>query len=292
MQIISTCRFNFSGASASLSISGRLPSTLRTCAIMLISRAVLVWWALHCSCLLVSSARADRARYSRSITVDDPYSIYDESHASSTKMIASRIFQVVKLSTQSICCGSCLYLGFSFAKRLLSRKPQREDGLLANAYVPLRMHNDSDARIVQIKSDVDEVWNAILGIHNKQKELEERLEKQNASASDDLTVSQSPSDVDQLLEQLETSTASLRDRFDDVELVTAKLQSKLTSLQDDIDFQVKLRVSEELASISQRIEALEAEKKADHTKIVQRIDQLKRLVVDTLREQSSQSNET
>ena len=89
------------------------------------------------------------------------------------RIAQNNVFRVFDQVNRVVGCSTILFCAYKFGKRILQRNnPKIENIGQESAYIKLE-----DEVLQKLKSDNEEIWNAILNLHNAQSELKDEVEK-------------------------------------------------------------------------------------------------------------------
>lgn len=135
-----------------------------------------------------------------------------------------------KLTTQFLSYGSIAYLGFSLSRKLVHMnrsmlKSCRSHSMLQDEE---RIRNETvSTAVTELKSELLEIWNAILNIHNKHNEFRENL------ASIQLNAEERKQEISQV-ESIDEEVSELKSRLEVLSKALNSLDRKLgTKLQQE-----------------------------------------------------------
>jgi chromosome segregation ATPase len=147
--------------------------------------------------------------------------------------------------------------------------------------------NETAQAIADVKNDVAELWSAILNIHNKQKELGDKLEKIDSTTTSKLEKMQR--DLSSI-QSIEDAVEELRDQLDSWKETVSALQSDVASRSESSSFDEAVSsLTNKMELLSQRIQFAELNAKKMEETLLRRMKQFfvacKDMILGTVQEE-------
>lgn len=199
----------------------------------------------------------------------DGYGYFDQPYAVDSRPQRSDGWKMVaKSSVRMLGYGSLVYVGYSFARKVMQQSPH------VHELRPSAQHhhmNETAQAIADVKSDVAELWSAILNIHNKQKELGDKLEKIDSTTTNKLEKMQR--DLSSI-QSIEDAVEELRDQLDSWKETVSALQSDVASRSESSSFDEAVSsLTNKMELLSQRIQFAELNAKKMEETLLRRMKQ-------------------
>lgn len=213
----------------------------------------------------VKPYRSPTASYDGSL---EGYGYLDRPYAVESQPRVNVGWKMAKTSVRMLGYGSLVYVGYSFARRLVQHTP-----LINESQPSVVQHNMNETAqaIADVKSDVAEIWSAILNIHNKQKDLGDKLEKLDSTLTQKLEKMQK--DLSSM-QSIEDVVEELRDQLDSWKDAVSNIQSDIASRSESSQFdEVVKSLTNKMEVLSQRIQFAELNAKKMEETLLRRMKQ-------------------
>lgn len=214
----------------------------------------------------------------------DGYGYFDKPYAVESHPQRRDGWKLARSSVRMLGYGSLVYVGYSFARKLLQQSPSIHE---LRPSVQHHHMNETAQAIADVKSDVAELWSAILNIHNKQKELGDKLEKIDSTTTNKLEKMQR--DLSSI-QSIEDAMEELRDQLDLWKETVSGLQSDIASRSESSSFDEAVSsLTNKMELLSQRIQFAELNAKKMEETLLRRMKQFfvacKDMILGTVQEE-------
>lgn len=214
----------------------------------------------------------------------DGYGYFDQPYAVESRPQRSDGWKVAKSSVRMLGYGSLVYVGYSFARKVMQQSPYVHE---LRPSVQHNHMNETAQAIADVKNDVAELWSAILNIHNKQKELGDKLEKIDYTTTSKLEKMQR--DLSSI-QSIEDAVEELRDQLDSWKETVSALQSDVASRSESSSFDEAVSsLTNKMELLSQRIQFAELNAKKMEETLLRRMKQFfvacKDMILGTVQEE-------
>lgn len=220
----------------------------------------------------------------------DGYGYFDKSYTEESRPRRSSGWKMAKSSVRMLGYGSLVYVGYSFARKVMQQSPSVNE---LRPSLPHNRANETAQAIADIKSDVTELWSAILNIHNKQKELGDKLEKIDSTIT--LKVEKMQKELSSI-QSIEEAVEELRDQLDSWKETVSTLQSDVASRSESSSFDEAMSsLTNKMELLSQRIQFAELNAKKMEETLLRRMKQFfvacKDMILGAVHEDEDQEDE-